>query len=252
VRQAIKSLLRRLGYEIRRAPGGEPYHRDDFRDQARLLGGRATVIMDVGANVGDSVLSYRGLFPEAAIHAFEPSADALMELRKRAGALPNVQIHALAVGDADTTAVLHRHKGHFNNSLLPAVAGSSRYAAEDLQWSFESTGEESVRTVRLDTFCRDLGIDRVNILKLDIQGYEAAALRGAAALLAAGRIDLIYTEVLFAKLYEGQAFAWDLAATLSGHGYQLFGLYNVGPERWPTRRPVSWGDALFLRPNFPL
>lgn len=252
MRQAIKSLLGRFGYELRRAPGGEPYHRDEFADQARLLGGAAKVVLDVGANVGHSVVTYRQLFPGATIHAFEPGAEALKELRRRAGVLPDVQIHDLAVGDADTTAVLHTHKGNFNNSLLPSAADAARHAPEDLKWAFESAGEQPVRTARVDTFCRERNIERVSVLKLDIQGYEAAALRGAAEMLAAGRIDLVYTEVLFARLYEGQAFFWDLAQALTAHRYELFGLYNVGAERWPQRKCVGWGDALFLRPNFPL
>jgi FkbM family methyltransferase len=252
VKRAIKSLLGGFGYEIRRAPGGEAYHRDEFADQSRLLGGKASVVLDVGANVGHSVVTYRELFPGATIHAFEPGAEALKELRQRAGSLPNVYVHDLAVGDADTTAVLHTHKGNFNNSLLQSAADSARHAPADLQWAFESTGEQQIRTVRVDTFCRDNGIDRVSVLKLDIQGYEAAALRGASEMLAAGRIDLVYTEVLFAKLYEGQAHFWDLAQALAAHRYELFGLYNVGPDRWPQRKPIGWGDALFLRPGFPL
>ena len=126
------------------------------------------------------------------------------------------------------------------------------HAGPDLQWAFESTGEQAIRTVRVDTFCRERGIDRVSVLKLDIQGYEAAALRGAGGMLAAGRIDLVYTEVLFASLYEGQAYFCDLAGALAAHRYELFGIYNVGPEQWPQRKALGWGDALFLRPGFPL
>jgi hypothetical protein len=56
-------------------------------------------------------------------------------------------------------------------------------------------GAEVVSTVCLDRFCVDRGIDRIDLLKLDVQGHEHQALTGAAQLLKAGRIGTIFTEL---------------------------------------------------------
>ena len=76
---------------------------------------------------------------------------------------------------------------------------------------------------------------------MDIQGGEAMALRGAGRLLAQQAVWLIYVEVLFAPLYEGQAYFCDVSAILANHGYQLFGLYNLVQ----SDRGLGWGDAIF-------
>jgi hypothetical protein len=49
--------------------------------------------------------------------------------------------------------------------------------------------------VSLDAFCVERGIDRIDLLKMDIQGHENYALAGAASLLAGRRIGMIYMEL---------------------------------------------------------
>ncbi len=58
----IGNLFRSLGYEIRRK--GVGFHADPYADQRSLLpGDEVRVILDVGANVGQTALHYRALFP---------------------------------------------------------------------------------------------------------------------------------------------------------------------------------------------
>jgi hypothetical protein len=58
---------------------------------------------------------------------------------------------------------------------------------------------ESVPTVCLDQFCQDYSIDHVDLLKLDIQGHEHSALRGAEHLITAGRVGTIFMELNWAR-----------------------------------------------------
>ena len=56
------------------------------------------------------------------------------------------------------------------------------------------TGQESVQTIALDDFCTQQGIDRIHLLKIDVEGAEYQVLKGAKMLLQAKRIDCIVFE----------------------------------------------------------
>jgi Methyltransferase FkbM domain len=60
-----------------------------------------------------------------------------------------------------------------------------------------------VTVTTLDEYCAANGIERIDLLENDTQGYELEVLRGAESLMAAGRIRLVYLELIFSEMYEG-------------------------------------------------
>ena len=78
---------------------------------------------------------------------------------------------------------------------------------------------------------------------MDIQGGELLALKGAERLLSSSSVDLIYTEVEFVQLYEGQPEIYDLTKYLANFGFVLYGLYDLHAGK---NGRLSWGDAIFL------
>jgi hypothetical protein len=103
----------------------------------------------------------------------------------------------------------------------------------------------SVETTTLDTFCAQQHLNRIQVLKMDIQGAELKALRGAAGLLDRQAIDLVYTEMNFGHLYEGQGTFHDVSQLLSTYRYSLYGLYNIA---YAASGPIGWADAIFISP----
>lgn len=231
-------MFDRLGYDVRRKRPPD-WGDDAYRDQRQLLeGAPVNVVLDVGANAGDTAHQYRALFPAAMIHAFEPFPGVHRQLAERFAADPRVRAHQLAVTDGPGTRRFFVNEAHVTNSLLPHNPASVEWAGA----SREGLGRTiDVPATTLDDFCRAEGLARIDLLKMDIQGGEAMALRGAARLLERQAVRLIYAEVLFAPLYEGQAFFCDIHGILSGYGYQLFGLYNLAQ----SERGLGWGDAIF-------
>jgi hypothetical protein len=82
----------------------------------------------------------------------------------------------------------------------------------------------NVPVVRLDEFCEERHLAGVDILKLDLQGYELEALKGAIGILP--RVHIVFAEVNFVPVYDGQAEFWQLDAFLRAHGFRLFNLYH--------------------------
>lgn len=234
----LKSLARRAGIGIERLTPAKLMARDAYFAQRRLLEPRGVkTIVDLGANTGQTARKYLEIFPHADVHSFEPFDAAFEELCRTVRGNSRAHVHKLAVSDAIGERRFFLQEQHWNNSLLPAARAASPGVAPP-------SGKETVVTATtLDEFCRSEGIDRIDILKMDIQGGELLALRGAERLLHDRAIELIYTEVLFASLYEGQASFADLFSHLAAAGYRLFGLYDL---QCPPNQAIGWGDAIFV------
>ena len=144
-------------------------------------------VFDVGANAGIYSLAALAANPNAVVHAFEPTpeiAASLCATAQRNG-LYRLHVHELAVFRADADAVLTRFRGETGDN-------------EGMNYIRTGVGDatlERVRTARLDTFCAEHGISRLDLVKIDIQGHEPAALEGAGRMLAEGRIGTVFMEL---------------------------------------------------------
>ncbi len=177
------------------------------------------------------------------IHSFEPFESTFRTLAENCRGDDRIEPHRLAVADASGSRTFYSNAESVTNSLLPNSEAASRALHETL---IEPAGSVEVSATTLDDFCAGRSIDRVNILKMDIQGGELMALKGASRMLEAKAIDLIYSEVLFAELYAGQADFHDICRFLGGRDFTLYGLYNLHPGRDSV---LAWGDAIFIAPR---
>lgn len=152
----------------------------------RRLGAKA-VFVDVGANEGKYSAELRRLCPEARLLAFEPHPKTAARLQKQLGS--TVEVHSLAVGSEPGRATLwdyaQQQAGSSHASLFSGVIEHHHQST--------SSGVE-VEVTSLDVFCAEHALDRVDHLKLDVEGGELACLRGASRLIAQGRIGTVQFE----------------------------------------------------------
>ena len=148
---------------------------------------RHPVIFDVGANVGDFSEYCWRVFGDCELHAFEPSVatyEILVSNLERAG----TKVHAHCIGFSD---------GVREAKLYSSETGSTIASVHKLQRPIRPFKDEFTEIVKLktiDDFCVEQGIDRIDYLKLDIEGHEYFALLGARELLGAGAIRFIQFE----------------------------------------------------------
>ena len=219
----------------------------DTRDReailARLFVDRPpTVVFDCGASGGGFSAAYLALFPRATIHAFEPHPHTAKMLRERFHGEPRIVVEQAAVGAVAGVAAFHLNRLPYTSSLLPRPSAGRRYFP--LMDGVEERVDVPATT--LDDYCRRHAIERIDILKMDIQGAELAALRGAESLLREHRIDAIFTEAFFVPHYEGACLLHELWGHLAGHGY---GLYTLFPSREGRNGQLRLGDAIFVSPE---
>jgi FkbM family methyltransferase len=240
-RAMSKSTLKKLGLDVR----NRSYHFvDAFEDQRRLLEHceRPFVVLDVGANDGQTIAEYRNILgADVTIHSFEPTPEIFERLSKRTAADSKTHVHNVAVSDSNGTATFHVTSMSLLNSLLPLAADDATYAT-----GAKVVARISVPTVTLDSFCEEHRLGRVSILKMDIQGAELLALRGAARMLSQARIDVVFLEVCFSDMYEGQVYLPEIMGLLRKDDYKLYGLYDFARELNGT---LGWCNAIFVSPE---
>jgi FkbM family methyltransferase len=198
------------------------------------------VVFDVGANVGWLTNHYRELIPNARIVAFEPTPSLAGGLRQRFADDPGITVAEIAVSDKPGLTTFHVNNLHATSSLFPRNKGKRYFPAES-----KEVEQITVRTNTLDNYAAEHGIDRIDILKMDIQGSEVLALKGAERLLREKRIDMIASEMFFVPHYEGAATALAQMSFLDGLGYSLFHLDDliIAPNG-----QLRYADGLFVSP----
>ena len=187
---ALSKLNKGLFYLAARALGLHNYASDRLSGEAgavtHLLRRVARpVVFDVGANSGDWAAMVARLAPTSEIHAFEPQARLAEQLFAR---LPGVTVNSVAVGDQAGSLTLYDYAdrpGSQHASLVPGVIDRVHRATPQ---------ESTVPVTTLDIYCAERGVASIDLLKIDVEGFELNVLRGAERLLREGRVSAIQFE----------------------------------------------------------
>lgn len=240
----IGSVLRRFvqefGYDVHRV-GGRHLGRNHFADVRHLCGtGGVQTIFDVGANKGQSALTFAEEFPEANIYSFEPFPTAHDQLTSAVGHLGNVHTFKFGLGEKEETRRMFVQTGSELNSLFAPSSNATDFIAAG---PMTRQGECEIQITTLDSFCGKENVKPIDLLKIDTQGAELLVLKGATENLRKGAIKTIFLEVNFVPLYEGQTSFGEIVGFLDQFGYGFVGFYD---PFYADAGFLKWTDALFV------
>jgi len=201
-------------------------------------------VVDVGANRGQFGRAVRGLGYAGRLVSLEPAAGPRRDLVETAAGDACWHVLPVALGEEDGTAdLLAVDEESELGSLLPA----SEFG---LAWKdvMGRTRREQVDVRRLDGIWEDVaaGARRV-LLKLDTQGYDLAAFRGAGRLVsdADGPVVAVLSELSLVPIYEAMPTMAEQLAAYEAAGWSLAGLHPVSFDA-ATLRVIEL-DALLVR-----
>ncbi len=238
IKRLIRNILARLNIDIDSRRPRKEY----VVDQKRLVP-RPSIIFDVGGHMGQTIEKYGKLYPDALIYTFEPFTSSFVELAKCCAAQGNCRPFQLAFSDSKGFSDYFANaSGGGTNSLFPPEDMEKRFDHDD-DSHYAGTTKTSVRTDTIDSFCEEHGINHIDILKMDIQGGELKALRGAARMLREQRVSLVFLEVSFIHIYKDQALFHEIEEFLIAHGYTLYNLHYLSTQ---SRGQIVQADAIFV------
>ena len=206
-------------------------------------------IIDGGCHVGKFTKAAVKFFPDASVLSFEPDPETWKKAKHNFESFHGIEVVNAALGSENGRREFFRGPVTGTNSLLPRFAGSAKtYYPKPAVLE----GGTFVDVVAVDDECARRGIDSIDILKLDLQGGELAALEGARRLLGSDLIKVVIVEAVFVTKYEGQPLFWEIWRLLESLRYSVYSLEDVivGPYRdnEPSLRQGQWNqcNAIFI------
>lgn len=207
-------------------------------------------VLDVGANIGVySAIGSRLTGPEGRVVAVEPSRDNCEFIRrtKSMNGFENLTVVQRAAGDRTGEARLYLNELNKADHRTFDPDGNRAYVSVDM--------------VRLDDLVREMSLDAVDILKIDVQGFEAAVLDGMTALLGQERPLRILMEFWPWGVRKAGADPSVLLDRIIAHGFSVYEIDGDAgtvrllddPRALLTRsREREHADMFLVRPGDPI
>jgi FkbM family methyltransferase len=187
IAKPVRWLVAKAGYDL--VPLNAFGH-DPFRD-IRLLNEKwnssVRTFFDVGANDGRTSLKAVKQFPEARIFAFEPHPETFLRLAHATKDYSAIDPVQKALGAEAGDQIMHTYESSLINSLVPNAQHTVRFGNKQ-------SSPITVKSTTVDLFCAERKIQKIDVLKIDTEGFDLEVLKGADAFLKRGAISLVYFE----------------------------------------------------------
>lgn len=196
------------------------------------------IIVEAGAFNGTDTVRLAHFWPSGTVHAFEPVPTIFAQLEQATAAIANIKRYPYALGEKDGTAPLYLSVKKETDT--PHQASSLLKPKERLNWSpitYPTT--IAVTTITLDSWMAQQGIERIDFLWLDVQGYALNILQASPS--AVTTLKALYVEVEFVEAYEGQHQYPETRAWLESQGFTMVARDFTDTSHW------FYGNALFCK-----
>ncbi len=189
------------------------------------------VLFDVGANIGNYAVELNNMFPDKRIiYSFEPFKEVYNKLQTLTNTIANFK--PIQEGFSNKKEVL----SFYTNSEYSEIGGV--YDKDFSQFGFSTEKVEELNFDTIDNFCKNNGVNKINMLKVDVEGHDFFVLEGAKEMIEQQQIDFIQFEFGTAN-YLSKTHFYDFFKLLSNNyvlaklladGYIRIDSYNTDVE----------------------
>jgi FkbM family methyltransferase len=180
-------------------------------------------ILDIGANVGDVAVAALTSYRESKVICFEPVQKTYDALSVRLGPYGDrVQLHKFALSNTTGTGEINITTFHGANSIETQANFHKECNPHVLE-----VGKEQIELVRLDDYSDRFPCERIDVMKIDVEGHELDVLKGGIQFIST-RVDIIIIEVAMMRdnSWENQA-VFEIFTVLNNAGFRLLNIMDL-------------------------
>jgi len=242
MRTLIRHFLQKFGYDIVKFnPKFETGKLDKAAIETEykwLQDRHFNTIIDIGANDGQFAEKMRILFPDAAIHAFEPLPESFQNIKVNFKNDRQFTVYNVALGEEDGHLSFHRNEYTPSSSLLTL-------ASEHISHFDHATKTNTivVNVTTLDKIFTDEELKSPVLIKIDVQGFEDKVIKGG--LMTLQKADMIICELSFSELFKGQVLFDEIYNTIISLGFRYIG--SLDQLRSPRTNAILQADGIFIK-----
>lgn len=185
-------------------------------------------VLHIGGHRGTEIQSYLDNKIENVL-LFEPLSNNFQFLSEK---IKNTNYNAMQIALGNFNGNMEMFVEDANSSMSSSLLKPKLHLKQYPHIVF--TRKEDVSVKKLDDV--EFNRDDYNMINIDVQGYELEVFKGSIKTLK--HIDIIYTEINKAELYENCVQIDELDSFLSEHNFKRFDTDWIGG---------TWGDALYIK-----
>lgn len=202
-----------------------------------LIAKNDPILFDVGANKGQTIDRFRKYFKNSQVHSFEPLPDLFEMLKSKYKSDSKcIFINNFALGE------VKKENEFYLNNIGNYGALSSFYKLDEkskflknykkinrnFNKSFNANDKIIVEIDTLDNYVEKKEIHKIDLLKIDTQGYERNVLLGSIKTIKLKKIKYIEVEFIVNDSYSKNNYFYKVDEILTNNGYKLIALSDFG------------------------
>lgn len=222
----LKNIFSFLGYDIKKI--NKETSNINFDDLLRDKIPNNPVILDVGGNKGQSIERFIKIFDNPTIHSFEPIKKEYEYMKEKFKGKNNIILNNFAIGEKKCIK-------EFN---ITAKTGNSSFnrIRKDTKWLKVRSKEhnipeedyiikkEKISIETLDDYIKDHNLEKIDLLKVDTQGYEDKVFEGTINNLKNKKVGAVITEIMFDDVYSRYLSFSDIEKYLVPNNFRMVGI----------------------------
>jgi FkbM family methyltransferase len=199
------------------------------------------VIIDVGANEGQSIKRFDLIFNNCVIHSFEPIKKCFDKMVKDHPNKKNIK-NNYALSDKNTNKIFFINKHSYTSGFNRINKSYDQLHEKD-----KTRNNIKVKTIKLDTYVDLNKIKKIDILKIDTQGHELDVLKGAKNSLKKNIFNFVEVEIILCDYYTKKISLHKIDRVMCENNFDLF---NFQEFAYSKDYQIKWFDMLYINKKF--
>ena len=204
----------------------------------KYLENKQPIIFDVGANIGNYSEILNTFFPNATIYSFEPNKNTFEFLYEKSKEL-GIKCYQLGISSQASRQKIYTQTKNNKSELTSCykdILIDINKDSDIIEMDFETT--------TIDEFCIINKIQHIDFLKIDIEGHELEALKGANEMILHNQIDIIQFEFNYTHIIS-RVFLRDFYSVFNNYN-----LYRIDSDRLIPLFTYDFENEIFRFQNF--